>query len=186
MRKFAHAVAAVVAGLPIVALAGCGRIDFHSMPPVDAAADAAVPDAVDATVIDPCAATYMMVGTSSYRFTATGASWDVAEHACEADGRGTHLVVFDDTLEMNRVEAMVNGTLLWVGITDRVTDTRFLDVMGQAPMFLPSWQGPDPSFPGPGCVQFNPSSRLIHDQDCSAPVGYVCECDGIPARSSSY
>lgn len=185
MRWFAHAVAAVVAGLPIVALAGCGRIDFHDMP-VDAAVDAAVPDAVDASLIDPCAPTYMMVGLSSYRFTATGADWSIAEQACEADGRGTHLVVFDDTLEMNRVEAMVNGIEIWVGVTDRITDGKFLDVMGDLPAFLPQWQSMDPAFPGSGCVRFNPSSRLIHDQDCSTPVGYVCECDGIPARASSY
>src|SRR4051812_18961411 len=139
------------------------------MPPVDAAADAAVPDSVDATVIDPCAATYtMMIGQSYYRFTGTGASWDIAEHACEADGRGTHLAVFDDSLEMNKVEAMVNGIEIWVGITDRVTDRNFLAVVGESPKFLPVWQSMDPSFPGPGCVQFNPSSRLIHDQDCSA------------------
>jgi hypothetical protein len=184
VRWFAHAVAAVVAGLPIVALAGCGRIDFHSTPPVDAAPDAAVPDAA---VIDPCAATYtMMIGQSYYRFTGTGASWDIAEHACEADGRGTHLAVFDDSLEMNKVEAMVNGIEIWVGTTDRVTDGHFIHVIGEEPVFLPVWQSMDPSFPGPGCVQFNPSSRLIHDEDCSTQVAYVCECDGILARPSSY
>jgi hypothetical protein len=185
VRWFAHAVVAVVAGLPSLALTGCGRIDFHSVP-VDAAADA-VPDAAPDAGPEPCAATYTtMIGQSYYRFTATGTSWDIAERACEADGRGSHLVVFDDSLEMNMVEAMVSGVVLWIGITDRVTDDSFLAVIGGRPQFLPAWQIPDPSFPGPGCVQFDPSSRLIHDQDCATQVAYVCECDGILARPSSY
>ncbi len=182
-------VAAVAAGLLVLAPAGCGRIDFHDRPvdaAADAAADTAVPDAVDASVIDPCAATYAMIGQSYYRFTATPTDWDVAEHACEADGRGSHLVVFNDTVEMNKIEGILSGTTIWVGITDRVTDGKFLDVMGEQPLFLPSWQSSDPSFPGPGCVQFNPNSRLIHDQACATQVAYVCECDGVPARPSSY
>lgn len=185
MRWFAHAVAAIVAGLPIVALIGCGRIDFPRLPN-DAAIDA-VPDAPpDVDVIDPCAATYTtMIGQSYYRFSATGAGWDAAEHACEADGRGSHLVVFDNPVERNMVEGMVMSTVIWVGVTDRVTDGNFLTVMGEQPSLLP-WQNMDPSFPGPGCVQFDPSSRLNHDQDCSTQVAYVCECDGIPARPSSY
>lgn len=179
MRWFARAVAAVVAGLPVAALTACGRIDFRDAP------DAAVPDAPAGP--EPCAATYTrMIGQSYYRFTATGTSWDIAERACEADGRGSHLAVFDNALEMNMVEAIVNGVLIWVGVTDRVTDTSFLDVAGERPRFLPSWQSPDPSFAGPGCIQFNPSSRLIHDQDCSTQVAYVCECDGIVAKPSSY
>jgi hypothetical protein len=184
VRWFARAVAAIVAGLPSAAVTGCGRIDFPTLP-IDAAIDA-VPDAPPDT-IDPCAATYtVMIGQSYYRFSATGAGWDVAEHACEADGRGSHLVVFDNTVERNMVEDVVKSTVIWVGITDRANpDIRFLDVMGVEPTFLP-WQSMDPAFPGPGCVQFDPSSRLIHDQDCSTQVAYVCECDGIAALPSSY
>ncbi|HEX3763517.1 MAG TPA: hypothetical protein VHW23_32700, partial [Kofleriaceae bacterium] len=67
-----------------------------------------------------------------------------------------------------------------------VHDGAFIDVMGAFPGFLPGWQPGDPSFMGPGCVEFSPGSRLIHDLDCSAQVAYVCECDGIPAQPSSY
>jgi hypothetical protein len=191
VRWFAHVVAAVVAGLVAPALPGCGRIGLNDVPKdaaVDAAApDTAIPDAIDASVIDPCAPTYTtMIGQSYYRFSGTPTSWDIAEHACEADGRGSHLVVFGGTLEMNKVEEMVSGTELWVGVTDRVTDGTFLDVMGELPAFLPGWQAMDPSFAGPGCVKFNPSSRLIHDQDCMTQVAYVCECDGVLARPSSF
>jgi hypothetical protein len=171
--------------------ASCGRIDFRSAPAIDAApdaaADAAVPDAIDASLIDPCAATYNAIyGQSKYRFQTTADSWDAAEHACEADGRGSHLVVFNDSPEMNAIEALVSGTVIWVGLSDRVTDNTFLDVMGELPLFKPQWQSMDPGLAGPGCVEFNPSSRLIHDVVCSTPVAYVCECDGMPAKPSSY
>jgi hypothetical protein len=188
VRWLVHGIAVLLAGIFVPAvIGGCGRSGFDVRP--DAAMPDAVPDAVPDVVpdvIDPCAVTYMMIGQSSYRFTATPVSWDVAEHACEADGRGTHLVVFNDALEMNKIEAILNDIQIWVGITDRISDKNFVDVMGETPMFLPDWQDMGPSFPGPGCVQFNPSSRLIHDQACDTQVAYVCECDGIPAQPASY
>lgn len=187
MRWCAHSAAVVAA---VIAGDGCGRIDFRSVPAADAAAAAAVPDAkidADPNAIDPCAASYVYVyGQSHYRFALAADSWDNAEHACEADGRGSHLVVFNDPPEMNAIESLVNGTVTWVGISDRVTDGTFLDVMGENPLFKPQWQTPDPSFPGPGCVEFTPSSRLIHDLACTTPVAYVCECDGVRAQPSSY
>jgi hypothetical protein len=183
-------VAALAAGLLAPALSGCGRIGLNDVVPKDAAVDAVVPDdAVDAIVIDPCALTYTtMIGQSYYRFSGTPTSWDIAEHACEADGRGTHLVVFNDSLEMNKVEEMVQGTPLWVGLTDRVSDGNFLDVMNQRlqDLFLLGWETGDPAFAGAGCVKFTPSSRLFHDQDCATQVAYVCECDGVLAEPSSF
>jgi hypothetical protein len=182
--------AALVAAF--VVLGGCGRIDFPSVP-APAARDAAVPDVmidaleIDASLIDPCATTYAAVyGQSHYRFATTPDTWDNAERACEADGRGSHLVVFNDGPEMNAIEALVVGAVVWVGISDRVTDGKFIDVMGEIPLFLPQWQTPDPSFSGPGCVEFNPGSRQIHDLACSTKVVYVCECDGVVAQPSSY
>jgi hypothetical protein len=125
-------------------------------------------------------------GQSHYRFATAADRWDSAEQACEADGRGSHLVVFNDAPEMSAIEGLVMGTVIWVGISDRVRDGTFLDVMGEIPLFKPQWQSTDPSFPGPGCVEFDPSSRRIHDAACSTQVAYVCECDGVPAQPSSY
>ncbi len=185
MRWYAPVVAAAVA------VAGCGRLDFHDVP-ADAARDAAIQDApivdaIDATVIDPCAASYTtMHGLSRYRF-GTPTTWDSAEHACEADGRGSHLAVFNNSQEMNLIEDDVDPTVFWVGVTDRVTDGTFIDVLGDNPLpFLPGWKAGDPSFNGPGCVQHDPNARVFHDQDCSTLVAYVCECDGVVAQPSSY
>lgn len=184
-------VAALAAAFPaaVLASAGCGRIAFHSMPAEpDAAGDAMVPDAIagDTNAIDPCAASYAYVyGQSHYRFAVGADRWDSAELACEADGRGSHLVVFNDSPEMNAIEGLA-GIVIWVGLSDRITDGTFLDVMGEIPLFKPQWQNLDPSFQGPGCVQFDPNSRLIHDAACTTQLPYVCECDGVPAKPSSY
>lgn len=184
MRWFAHPAAFIAA---FIAWGGCGRIDFPSTPDAAAAVPDATIDAGDPNAIDPCAASYDYVyGQSHYRFAPAADSWDNAERTCEADGRGSHLVVFNDAPEMNAIEGLVNSTVIWVGLSDRVTDGTFLDVMGEHPLFKPQWQNMDPSFPGPGCVDFTPSSRLIHDLACSTPVAYVCECDGIRAQPSSY
>lgn len=182
-------VAALVAGLLAPALQSCGRIGLNDLVPKDAAADAVPDTAIDARAIDPCAATYTtMIGQSYYRFSGTPTSWDIAEHACETDGRGSHLVVFGSSLEMNKVEEMVQGTPLWVGFTDRVGEGTFYDVMNEPlqSVYLPGWEAGDPSFAGPGCVEFTPSSRLFHDQDCATQVAYVCECDGVLADPSSF
>jgi lectin-like protein len=187
VRWFAYVVTGLVAALVVSVVPGCGRIGLDAMPR-DAAPDVPI-DAIPDTVppIDPCAPTYtMMIGQSYYRFSPTPASWDVAEHACEADGRGSHLAVFGGSFEMNRVEDIVMGTVIWVGLTDRITDRTFLDVMGEPLPFLPGWEIGDPSLAGPGCVKFNPASRLYHDQDCTLQVAYVCECDGVAAQPSSY
>jgi hypothetical protein len=97
--------------------------------------------------------------------------------------------VFGGSFEMIKIEEMVQGTVIWVGLSDRVTDGNFLDVMNEklgGNVYLPGWEGGDPSFAGPGCVKFTPSSRLFLDQDCTTQVAYVCECDGVPAEPSSF
>jgi hypothetical protein len=166
--------------------AGCGRFNFRDVP-VDAAPDA--PDAAidaDDRAIDPCAATYdKSFGISSYRLETTAVAWDVAERACEADGRGMHLVLFGDSPEMNAVERIEMGTPIWVGLTDRITDGEFVNVTGPMPLFMP-WRTDDPSFTGPGCVAFDPNARTYHDVACNTPVAYVCECDGMRAKPGSF
>lgn len=174
--------------LPILLIsAGCGRFNFRDIP-VDAAADAAPDAAIDAddNAVDPCADSYTATfGTSRYRIETTAVAWDAAERACEADGRGMHLVLFGDSPEMNAVEALEMGTPIWVGLSDRITEGEFVNVTGTKPLFEP-WQTDDPSFAGPGCVGFDPSARTYHDVACDTPVAYVCECDGMRARPSSF
>jgi len=171
--------------LPIlVVTAGCGRIAFRDMP--DAAGDVAA-NAIDADeAIAPCAASYTATyGQSRYRLVPAAETWDSAEHACEVDGRGMHLVLLDDSPERGAIENLAMGTVIWVGLTDRLTDGTFLNVTGTMPLFTP-WQNNDPSRVGPGCVQFDPSARTYHDVACTTTLAYVCECDEIPANPGSF
>jgi hypothetical protein len=169
----------------LVALAGCGRIAFRDAP-ADARVDAIV-DAPDANEpIVPCADSYTATASGSqsrYRL-ALANTWLNAEHACEADGRGMHLVVIDP-VERNGVEGIAMGMVIWVGLSDRVTDGTVLAVTGGPPEDAP-WDSGGPTLAGPGCVEFNPSSRTIRDVACDTLVPYICECDEIPAQPSSY
>ena len=167
--------------------ASCGRIDFRSAPPIDAApdvaADAPPPDAV---AIVPCAPSYGYVyGQSRYRLVQTTDTWASAERACEADGGGMHLVVIDDSPERGAIETLVGSATVWVGLSDQVTDRMFLNVTGGSPLFLP-WQTNDPSLPGPGCVEFNSAARTYHDVPCATALAAVCECDEMPAQAAAY
>ena len=174
--------------LPILIVsAGCGRIAIEDRP-IDAAPDA-VPDmAIDAdeTTVDPCANTYTKShGQSLYRVVRTAASWPDAERACEADGRGSHLVQLDNSPERSAVESFLAGNVAWMGISDRITDGSFVNVTGTFPQFQP-WQTDDPSFPGPGCVMLDPVARTYHDVSCNTAVSYVCECDATRAKPGSF
>lgn len=170
---------------PILVLAaGCGRISFRDTPP-DAAPDTAA-DASGPPPIAPCADSYTaMYGQSRYRLVPAALPWNEAEQACEADGRGMHLVQLDDSPERGAIETFLMGTVTWVGITDRITDGKFLNVTGTSPLFMP-WRQNDPSLAGPGCIQFDPSARTYHDVACATTLAYVCECDETAAKSGSF
>jgi hypothetical protein len=173
-----------------LAAAGCGRFDFHEIP-IDAAVDA-VPDAPpDAAA---CGAGYALQSStepslSRYRL-GTATDWLTAEHACEADGTGAHLIILDESLEMNALEAFFNNadTQVWIGYSDLVVDGTFKFVTSDMTAFLPGWSGGNsmPSHPGPGCVAFDPASRQITDGPCEVALAYACECDGIAVVPANY
>jgi predicted small lipoprotein YifL len=167
--------------LVIALVAGCGRFGFRDAP--DAAVDAPPDIAVDAAACGP-GYDKQLGGLSRYRLAGPD-TWDHAERACEADGYGAHLIVFDDVVEMQMSETFEN-TAFWIGLSDRIVDNTFLRVIGGVATFTPSWTAGAPSLAGPGCVAFNPPSRTIQDAPCSVVASYVCECDGRPAQPGSY
>jgi hypothetical protein len=169
-----------------LACAGCGRYGFRDAP--DAMPDGppdAMPDA------GMCGAGYTLqpMGQLSHYRIGGPDTWNNAEHACEADGYGAHLVVFDNSLEMNANEdiATAFGSMaFWVGLSDQVIDGAFLRVIGGVPTFLPSWASGMPTLAGPGCVEFDPNARTIQDLSCGLAAYYICECDGVPVQPAAY
>lgn len=168
----------------IASLSACGRYSFKDVP--DAQLDAP-PDAGMCGAKDDL---HPMGQLSSYRIGSPIDSWDHAEASCEADGYGAHLVVFDNSLEMNAAEdiaaAGFGNTKFWIGISDRVTDMSFIPVTGGVTPFFPSWVDNAPSIVGPSCVLFDPDTRRIQDLPCAMVANYICECDGTPPKANAY
>lgn len=172
--------------LLVASLAACGRGGFNIVP--DAAPDVPPPPP-DAA---PCGPGYDLQPEgqlSRYRIGAGMARWDDAEAACEADGAGAHLVVFDNTPEMNANEDIATAfgsVAFWIGISDRVTDMSFIPVTGGIPPFMPSWAANAPSLAGPSCLLFDPLARTLQDTVCPTLAYYICECDGVPVQDGAY
>lgn len=169
--------------LVVAGLAACGRGGFDIVP------DAAPDSPPDAAACGPGYDLHPEGQLSSYRVGAGMSSWDAAEAACEADGAGAHLVIFDNTPEMNANEvlAMAFGRVqFWIGITDRVTDMSFVPVTGGVPPFMPSWAANAPSLLGPSCLLFDPNARTLQDTVCPTLAYYICECDGVPVKADAY
>jgi len=163
-------------------LAGC-RIGFDPRVTADAAdpADARDP-VVDA---GPCAGYAAWPGfTSTYRADDAGAlDWAVAEATCEAEG--AHLVVVDDAAEHAEVRARATG-VVWIGLSDRITEGTFLHVTGAA-LAYHGWPGAPQSNTGEDCVELLLDGPY-EDTACvqNVPNAYVCECDGVPAQPSAF
>lgn len=158
---------------------------------VDATPDA-VPDARPDARPDAgpdaamCPSDYVPIAgaPSRYRTIAGFSSWTDAEHDCEDDGTGTHLVVIDDAAESAAVDDLIFGNL-WLGASDRVTEGSFLAVTGGAAPYL-AWGPFQPDdFFGQDCVSMNEAGNYA-DAGCDSARGYVCECDGIAPDPASY
>lgn len=176
----------------LCALAGCGRFGFNphgsdddDQDVVDAAADAPR-DAEPDGQAHVCAASYTLtVGASKVRV-AGPATWLEAEHACEADGFGMHLIQIYNFTDQQKIEGFLDpAPAAWVGISDRKTDNTFLRVIGGLPSYLP-WAMGEPNFTGPGCVILDPIARDYIDGDCNQSLMYVCECDLMPVDPTTF
>ncbi|TMQ16740.1 MAG: C-type lectin domain-containing protein [Deltaproteobacteria bacterium] len=165
---------------------GCGRLGFgeeHARL-IDASVDA-VDLTIDARVtkVDPCAATYTTKYLGSSYKLYPAAPWLDAVRRCEQDGRGTHLLLIDDSFEAMTVKNLASGATIWIGISDRTVDNYFLKVTGQVAY---TGQGPSPALPGPGCIDVDESAGTAHEVSCDMMLSFVCECDFMPADPASY
>jgi hypothetical protein len=144
---------------------------------------------VDGTVIAGCPASYMQMIASRpqrYRVVPQAAPWTDAQADCADDATGTHLVVVDDSAEMQGLAALI-GSDVWLGYTDRITEGTFRWVNGATSSFT-GWAANEPDNAGTGedCVQQKRAPSKWYDLPCTDALAYVCECDGIPPDPSTY
>ncbi len=183
---------------------GCDVVyGLEDRPPIDArVADADANAAIDAPVdmmIDAlvCPIDYIPIAgtlaTSRYRIvTDGGRNWIYALDDCRNDTPGigfTHLVVFDDTVELDRIQKALppmSGFLAWVGygrdITDGPLDFRSVTNVSISDM-SPLWVVGEPNNgTGNETVVWiaNNNSGMVDAQTTDTVGGYVCECDFVP------
>jgi len=148
----------------IVALCGCGRINFDS-------------DLV-------CPAGFLAVNASCYRVDTTNdTDWISAERACEKDP-GAHLAAIEDAVELDTVDALVPVNDAWIGTSDRIVPETYLTVTGQRAYV--QWDTGQPNDAGGPeyCVLL--VGAVMHDEDCVVINDFVCEYEGEPIDPSAF
>jgi len=166
-------------------VAGCGRYGFEHRVGSDSGTDDANRDAPSDIpgVCGPGYASWAPL-TSRYRI-ATALDWSVAEADCETDGG--HLVVVNDLAEHTEVRARITNNNIWIGMTDRITESQYLQVTGGPPGYT-AWPGAPPSNTGEDCVEILANSDY-EDTNCiqaAAAFGYACECDGTSSMIGAF
>ena len=165
-------------------------------PNVDADVDASATDAridgppadaaVDAPPAPGCPTGYYVISglTGGYRYVSISDDWLAAELDCEDDGAGTHLVVVGGGSEHSGIDDLSPGEdELWIGVSDRVTEGTYRNVVNAIQSFLP-WDSQEPTGANENCVYSKETN--FNDDNCTDLRRYVCECDGVAAVPSSY
>jgi hypothetical protein len=180
-------------GPPDALLGGDGALaDARSdspLPAIDGAPDSLV-DAID------CPGDYTTTsGGSRYRVPSGETDWLPAQQDCADDGAGTHLAIPDSQAENDFLRALATSTVgdkkVWIGITDRITETEFETVTGDPVVGgrFTNWYTDEPS--GEDCAILWRDEHLgrwhaIACSDGSFKQNYICECDGRPSDPSAY
>lgn len=183
--------------LVLVVTGGCRQLfGLDELAEPAATDDASGPGDADAAAADSardggdevgCPATYTLAipsSTSSYRHVTNQAvPFTSASSRCVADGINTHLIVLSDQAELTEINAATTGSVRWVGLSDRVTDTIYLPVSTETPGFPPDtgppWASGEPMVSDNDCVSLTADGTLI-PISCGNGRNFICECDTFP------
>jgi hypothetical protein len=180
----------------LLAAVGCDRIlnldevkAFHDAPPEDA------------FVLEDCPADYVSIaGTdpnSRYKLHTDTLVWPYAESSCEGESKTkiTHLVVFDDEIEIQMVEtsSVIQGwDYIHAGFArDACSDwmTFYAVTGGQLPYGDPRWHVNEPDGSGTcgtGATEETATwfgqngGHYVTDGPWKDMFVYLCECDHVP------
>lgn len=173
--------------LTAIAVAGCDRLLTLPAFSRDASIDVA-PDVTD----EPCPASYAPLpggpANSAYRYEPSLMTWALAETACEAAtprSHITHLVVFDDTVEIALARTLIaNAEMVHAGFahdTGAADPRIFHTVTGmQIDQTSIVWDVGEPdgtSGTNEETVTWFGSSHLLVDSPYNLAFPFLCECD---------
>lgn len=153
--------------------------------------DAAVADAIAPP--SACPAGYGLVGGQRIKVHTTPATWTTAQQTC-LNERGnatsfTHLVVIADDIERSAIGAHAGTMTFWLGLTDRVQDTRWAWVTNETatyPGLNEAWAIDEPSTNvGYDCALQRGNDDFLAN-DCGVALGFICECDAYPNDPANY
>jgi hypothetical protein len=135
---------------------------------------------------------------SLYRLVLTTENWSTAEGDCADDAPmgGTHLIILSNQQEWLSLITMPPTFLFddtWIGATARKNggiDFQWVTAENTGGFVVPAtpgsspWESDQPSSDGQ-CGELRASGSL-HDEDCSNPSNYICECDGHPEVPANF
>jgi len=152
---------------------------------------------------EPCPADYLPIaGAGAYKIVVEDTRWLLADAKCKRDTATaiTHLVVFEDVVELGLVREAVDAQEPWevaVGYARDATGdrTRFTAVTGAAlEPDSPLWDVGEPNgtFTDPDTnkvyeesIGLTSNFLQLFDAPPMYPLeGFVCECDGEPATET--
>jgi hypothetical protein len=165
----------------------CGRVGFD---PVAAPSDAGID-------LSACPASYTLSGNGAYRRSTDVQVFANAASSCAADqpataGVFTHLVVIDDTTELDLLNTSFSGNDVWVGLTDIVTAPTYQWVTAEPISVDPAlWGVGKPDNPTTEqCVHVIPIQSAdpgkLDTIGCTQFHYFICECDAYADDSSRY
>lgn len=125
----------------------------------------------------PSGWTYNATFNSCYFYYSTAATWSNGRAFCQRSGWGADLAIPNSSAE-NAYIGGLSTNIMWLGITDVVTEGVWLDIHGFVPNFF-NWGGGQPdnygSAPGEDVVNIGTTDDSWNDNATTATARAVCE-----------
>lgn len=114
-----------------------------------------------------------------YKVLTVADDWASQAAQCKLTTASAYLAVPDTLEELTAMDGIAGVASYWVGISDRMTEGTWINVLDMPQTFLP-WQPPAPDNasggPGEDCVEALSATHTINDRRCNQSLPAICEC----------
>ncbi len=144
----------------------------------------------DAALVCPASYTIVIDGSASrYRHvTSSSITWLNANTDCVNDGTTTHLIVLTDDIERAAIEALTDGPVRWIGLSNRAAIETYVPVTDEQVSYPPAsgtpWAPGEPSFTETRCVAL--AAGALITLSCGNGRNFICECDAFADDPMNY